>query len=350
MDTFDRAQQLGMAAILFFPVVVILIVLWYLAINVSVTWVKTKERPAYAGLLIVTLPLFMVVTRAFWLGYLWKIIAVDLIFWIMTHGRGRLATLTPSLRLKFCSTSSIAWCGAFAGVFTTLVIYLLLGSRSPIWSQPVRLTGILGSAGLLGAIAALCRRKVRLRWPEAIEMSYVSRYGSMGGGGFFVDEVLLPVVLLPLIYAVCLAADNTWGMVMSLGLMSIVALIPINMTLYALWAWFHSGILGLAGNVGKSRHMEYQAFESLIWDDHVQKWLGDLQILADPHHNRYVLTGMLPERSILATIRKRLSDIDGAEVDDAAVMIDATMEPNYHRLSAILRRGTYASRRQAAGG
>ncbi|NLN18198.1 MAG: hypothetical protein GX162_02820 [Firmicutes bacterium] len=75
----------------------------------------------------------------------------------------------------------------------------------------------------------------------------------------------------------------------------------------------------------------------LLSNDEAQRWLGALEISADPTRNRYVLCGVLPNRSLLTTIKRRLQSIEDAEVDSDAVRIDPRLEPDFRRLPAISR-------------
>jgi hypothetical protein len=107
---------------------------------------------------------------------------------------------------------------------------------------------------------------------------------------------------------------------------------------YALWAWFHTGLLGWLGQVNTRTYMEFEAFQALLYDDSIQRWLGEVKIAANPSENRYVLSGTLPDRLTLSSFRIRLHDINNAEVDTSGVTIDPSMQPDFRRLTAIVRR------------
>jgi hypothetical protein len=78
-------------------------------------------------------------------------------------------------------------------------------------------------------------------------------------------------------------------------------------------------VLGWLGTLGRQQFMESVAYEVLLSNDQTQRWLGGLDIVGDPMNNRYVLSGILPDRATLTAIQGRLHDVQGAEVEAEAV-------------------------------
>ena len=62
----------------------------------------------------------------------------------------------------------------------------------------------------------------------------------------------------------------------------------------------------------RQQYMESVAYEVLISSDEAQRWLGALEISADPTRSRYVLRGVLPNRSLLTVIKRRLQSTEDA--------------------------------------
>ncbi len=75
-----------------------------------------------------------------------------------------------------------------------------------------------------------------------------------------------------------------------------------------------------------------------------QRWLGVLDISADPKRNRYVLSGVLPSRYLLTTMKRRLQEIQESEVDSDGIRIDPLLEPDYRRLTALSRKAARTRR------
>ncbi|MGI6083294.1 MAG: hypothetical protein ACOYEP_10520 [Limnochordia bacterium] len=120
----------------------------------------------------------------------------------------------------------------------------------------------------------------------------------------------------------------------------IIFAIPV----YALWAFCHTGVLGWLGTMGRQQYMESVAYEVLLSDDETQRWLGVLDISADPKRNRYVLSGVLPSRYLLTTMKRRLQEIQESEVDSDGIRIDPLLEPDYRRLTALSRKAARTRR------
>jgi hypothetical protein len=343
MDSPDRFWLTTPLGLLYAPLLLSLVVLWYLTISFLLTWLKEKKRPDRVWQLLVALGVLMATTRSIWFGSLHIILITATIFWVMTHGKEKLFKLAPSLRLKYCTPGSTALAGAFAALTIICIAFLVrFSDQTLMWGQPLKLAATTCVAAMFGVVAGLARKHARRRWPEPVQTGYV---GS-GWGGFYFDEVILPVVFTPFIWGGLMLLDYGWSIIFGWGIMALPLMVLLTMPLYAIWAWFHTGLLGWLGTIERKQFMEYEAYEAVIWDDHIQQWLGDLKITADQSNNEYVLTGMLPDRMTLNSIRLRLQDIHQATVDATAVTIDPTIEPDYARLKAFARRGTYGMRRR----
>ena len=282
----------------------------------------------------------------------------------ITSGIGRLASLTGPMRLRFCNYWSVILCGALAALaaiftlyFTGIFRYLLPArSENSIWTQPDKIRMALIYVALAGAIAGGLRKLIRKRWPHAIETPWATMVGGafvgkgitnvIHGGGYYIDEILLPALALPFVYAFMCYIDSIWGRAAELFLFGYPLAVAFFIPVYGLWAWFHSGVLSWCGVVSKAQLMYFTAYETLIQDDQIQQWLGDVKITAEAASNRYTITGRVPKRTVLNSLRIRLEGIGNAEVDTSAVSIDPTLQPDYRRLTALARNASFASRRK----
>jgi hypothetical protein len=337
-------------SILYGPVLLIVTVLWYKVFAHAFAWTREKRYPPAMTRDIVYLVAFMAITPGVWQGSLHGIWGIAVLAVFMTHGRRTAVVgkdeskmyvaLSPALRLRYCDRHSVAWSGVAAGLVTTFVLYVYILRRFvqlTDWSLAAKANALLIYT-VLGSAAGLLRQKIRARWPEAIETGFA--FAGQSNFGFYVDEFVMPLVFSFLVWAGMGSIDAAFFHDILAWPFMIIFAIPI----YALWAFCHTGMLGWLGTLGRQQFMESVAYEVLLSGDQTQRWLGGLDIVGDPIHNRYVLTGVLPNRPTLMVIERRLHDIQGAEVDSEAVRIDPLLAPDYRRLTALSRKGARPTR------
>ncbi|GEM_PF-6384530 len=159
-------------------------------------------------------------------------------------------------------------------------------------------------AAVFGAVAGQLRQNIRIRWPHTIDVGIFED----SFAGFYVDELTMPVLFSLVIWVGLGAIDSAFFYSIIAWPFMVLFAIPV----YALWACCHTGVLGWLGTMDRQQYMESVAYEVLISSDEAQRWLGALEISADPTRSRYVLRGVLPNRSLLTVIKRRLQSTEDA--------------------------------------
>lgn len=251
-----------------------------------------------------------------------------------------------TLLLFFCSPGSTAISGAIAGL--TIALFLFAAGLLDQWELwgPIQLFHLLWGSTVGGAVLGLLRKAIRRRWPEPLWIGNAARTSPavatargaaisapFSTGGFWVDEVVLAVLCTPVLWGVLSSIHPMWHLIFLYGWVFLPTLV-----IYMFWASIHTAWLRWAGNISaKDRHL-FTAYEVLMTDDHVQRWLGELSIDYDPRDHRFTVSGTVPQSHVLSTIRTRLGVIGGAGVDVSGVRIDPDLLPNARLELALSRR------------
>lgn len=251
-----------------------------------------------------------------------------------------------SLLLYFCSDASIATCGAAAGVVIALFLFTAgLLDQWEYWGA-IRMAQLIWVPAIAGALLGLARTRIRRRWPmpllvgnpgramgEASTAKGAALAGPLGAGGLWVDEVVLSLAATPLLWGALSEVHPMWNLIFLYGW----AVLP-SLVLYMFWAAVHTAWLRWVGVMNQTDRYLYEAYEVLIYDDHVQRWLGELELDYDPVAHRYTVGGAVPRSHLLTSIQTRLSAIDGAGVDVSQVRVVPDLMPNARLELALARR------------
>lgn len=251
-----------------------------------------------------------------------------------------------TLLLFFCSYGSVAASGAIAGL--TIALFLFAASLLDGWSlwQPVQIVHLLWVSAAWGAAYGIARKAIRRRWPEPLGAGYVPRFNPevatargaaisapFGTGGFWVDELLLALVGTPFLWGTLSSIHPMWHLIFLYGWLFLPALV-----IYMFWAAVHTAWLRWTGSVDPTERSLFAAYEALMTDDYVQRWLGEISLDYDPGAHRFAVTGTVPSSAVLATIRTRLKAIGEAAVDVSHVRVDPTLMPNARLELALSKR------------
>ena len=216
-----------------------------------------------------------------------------------------------TILLFFCSIGSTAASGAAAGLTIALFLFAAgLLDQWELWGPAQMIHLLWGSAGG-GALLGVLRKAIRSRWPEPLLGGNPARTtpgiatargaaiaAPFGAGGFWVDEIILSALCTPILWGVLSSIHPMWHLIFLYGWVFLPALV-----IYMFWAAIHTAWLRWAGRISaKDRHL-YTAFEVLMTDDHVQRWLGELSIDYEPAAHRFTVGGALPRSHLLSTIR-----------------------------------------------
>lgn len=251
-----------------------------------------------------------------------------------------------TLLLFFCSYGSVAASGAVAGL--TIALFLFAANLLDSWNlwRPIQIVHLLWVSAAWGALFGVVRKAIRRRWPEPLGAGYIPRFNPevatakgaavsapFGVGGFWVDEIILAVVSTPLLWGVLSSIHPMWHLIFLYGWLFLPALV-----IYMFWAAIHTAWLRWAGSIDPIDRNLYTAYEALMTDDYVQRWLGEISLGYDPRDHRFAVTGTVPSSAVLSTIRIRLGAIGGAAVDVSQVKIDPTLMPNARLELALSKR------------
>ena len=232
--------------------------------------------------------------------------------WFFGHGRRQFVELSDPLLLRFASRISVAVSGSLAGFTVLFGFFTLFGVTD--W-------GVVGLAIpasiVLGAALGLAKKFIRKRWPERLGEGSA---GLAQGGIFYMDELLALIaglLSLPLLGEMAIAGP----------------FFPI--AVYFAWSFLQMAWLRWVGAVDESRRMEAQACEVILCDDYLATWLGELKLDYQRDTKRYVVSGTLPSRGLLATLKTRLGSVEGAGVDVSGVRIDPESKPDPRKQVAL---------------
>src|SRR5690606_3779120 len=106
------------------------------------------------------------------------------------------------------------------------------------------------------------------------------------GEGFWWDEILLPIVSTPFLWAGLTTIDLGWEALFMFGL------VMPSVALYLLWSFVDRFWLRLVGVIDRTQEMEFLAYESLISQPEMAKWMGE--VVVEWIDGGFVATGMLP--------------------------------------------------------
>lgn len=251
-----------------------------------------------------------------------------------------------SLLLFFCSDLSTAVCGAIAGM--TIAFFLFAAGLLDQWDRwgVVDMFHLVWVSAIGGALAGMARKTIRRRWPEPLLVGNARRTNPgvatargaaiaapFTSGGFWVDEVILALVGTPLLWGVLSSIHPMWHLIFLYGWIVLPTLV-----IYMFWASIHTAWLRWAGFIKERDRYLFTAYEVLMTDDHVQRWLGELTIDYDPKAHRFIVSGAVPRSHLLGSIRTRLGAIGGAAVDLSSVRIVPDLMPNARLELALSRR------------
>jgi len=240
-----------------------------------------------------------------------------------------------ALLLEFCVPGSVALAGALSALFIALYLYSLgLLGDVEYWSA-AGAWKLIAFPFAGGAIVALLRRGIR-RWkPAPVSMPYGVRWG-MGdshtwaeGKGLWLDEIILPVVLTPFLWAALQSVDLGWSSFFIFGLVFPTA------AFYFLWGFVDRFWLRLVGVVDRRLEMDFLAYEALISEPDLAQWLGDLVVAWNG--DGFVVSGALPGRQELARVRKALEEL-APNVDVSEVSFQPELIPNPRLQLALAKR------------
>ena len=259
--------------------------------------------------------------------------------WRRTRSLPRFEDDPGPLILRFCTRGSVMLAGGLAGLMIAVLLYTLGLLQSPeYWSRQSagRAVEVVIFSFAFGAILGFARQRIRAAWPRPVFVPHSFVPGgnalqTQEGQGFWADELILPLAATPFLWYALVQVHSGWSAVFIFGLA-----LP-TFGFYLLWTFFHTAWLRWIGVVNERDRAVFQAYEVLIKDQFVQPWLGDVIVEFDPRANRYEVTGTLPGTQELATVRKRLREIGGAEVSDS-VRIDPELIPNPWYQQAIEKR------------
>lgn len=251
-----------------------------------------------------------------------------------------------TLLLFFCSYGSVAASGAIAGL--TIALFLFAANLLDSWTlwRPLQIFHLVWVSVVWGALLGILRKVIRRRWPEPLGIGNAARFNPhvatargaavsapFSVGGFWVDEVILAVVSTPILWGILSSIHPMWHLIFLYGWIVMPGLV-----IYMFWAAIHTAWLRWAGYINPvDRHL-YTAYEVLMTDDYVQRWLGEISVDYDPQAHRFTVTGTVPRSDVVATIRTRLKAIGKAAVDTSAVSIEPGLLPNPRLELALSKR------------
>ncbi|MBE3578012.1 MAG: hypothetical protein IMX00_10040 [Limnochordales bacterium] len=241
--------------------------------------------------------------------------------WFFGRGRQQFVGLSDPLLLGFASLSSVAISGALAGFTVLFIFFTLFGVTD---------RSVLGlaipAALVLGAILAVAKKFIRKRWPERLGEGSA---GLTQGGMFYMDEVIALIAslfLLPLLGGMAIAGPF------------------LPMAVYFAWSFLQMRWLRWVAAVDESQRMEAEAYDVILRDDHLAAWLGELKLDYQQDTKRYVVSGTLPSRGMLASLETRLRGVEGADVDLSRVRIDPELKPDPWKQVALGVRSRFSRR------
>lgn len=279
-------------------------------------------------------------------GLLIPTAVLSAILYILLRRRMKPELRPESVLLFFGDKVSIAVSGAMAAL--TLGLFLFAAG---LLDQPEDWRGahawvVVACPLVLGAATGLARQALRKKYPEPTSIGLI--YGSGGSqmvgwrpmatrpmmpAGFWWDELIMSAVLTPILWPLLSSAFAVWGLVFLLGMCVLPTLI-----FYMTWSTLHTTFLRWFGTVDRKAQMQYEAYDVLVTDDTVGPYLGKITVTYEEPINRFVVEGMLPQRYHVETIRRRLREIHGGEVDTTNVTIDPELLPTPWFELALARR------------
>lgn len=240
-----------------------------------------------------------------------------------------------ALLLEFCTPGSIALSGGLSAILMALFLYSLgiLGNVAFWIDAGVWKLIFLPFVG--GSLSALVRRVVRVRKPVPIWVPYVFRRRLDGSGvwaegkGLWVDEIILPIVITPFLWAGLLLVEPGWS-----GIFMFSLFLP-TIGFYLVWAFLNRFWLRLVGMIDRKREMQFMAYELLIGRDSLAQWMGE--IVVEWNGTGYVVAGLLPGHPELMLLKRSLESVSD-QVDVSNVNLVSGLRPNPWFQLALIRK------------
>jgi len=239
-----------------------------------------------------------------------------------------------ALLLEFCSPSTTAVAGGLSAVFLALSLYCIgfLGDDD-YWTK-VGVWKLFAFPYVGGAILASVRRRIRLRRPDPVWVPYVFKRRLDGSGvwaegqGLWMDEVVLPIVITPVLWLGLAEVDLGWSGFFMFGLA-----LP-TYGFYFAWTFANRFWLRLVGVIDRAREMQFIAYELLISQQAMARWMGEIAV--EWRDGGYVASGILPRRSDVTFLKRSLEQL-AESVDVSGVTIVPELQPNPWFQLALIR-------------
>lgn len=330
-----------------------LVAAWFGLIEATLEWVNRRRTVPIGWTALVIVPLALSFSNI-WPLFFAAACAAAVLHYVL-KGRLKHQSDPEPLLLFFCSDASVAACGAIAGL--TIALFLFSSGMLDGWEtwNAARLLHLIWVPAAMGALFGLGRKYIRRRWPEPLFTGNpgqptagvatprgVAIARPFAAGGLWVDEVILSLIGMPIFWGLLSSIHPMWHLLFLYGWLVLPALV-----IYMFWAAAHTSWLRWAGSMSRTNRYLYEAFEVLMTDDHVQQWLGELEVDYDAGAHRYIVSGAVPHTHLVATIRTRLGAIDGAGVDVSGVRVVPELMPNARLEVALARRRRSRSRLRA---